>query len=143
MNRFLLLFNRYKTLLYFLVLQVLCVWLIFVNNKYHNVYAFNTSNRTVGRVLAFNNQVNEYLNLKSVNRALAEENAELKKMILAGKIPVDSTIQKHTDTAYIHRYSIIVSKVINNSYSESKNFLTLNKGTKDSVSVDMGVIGPN
>lgn len=143
MNRFLLLFNRYKTLIYFLCLQIFALWLIVVNNKYHNVYAFNTSNRTVGRILAFNNQVNEYLSLRDVNKTLALENAELKKIMLTGKIPVDSTLTKHTDTLYKNRYSIVVSKVINNSITESKNFLTINKGTKDSIDVDMGVIGPN
>lgn len=143
MNRFLLLFNRYKTLIFFLCLQVLALWLIVVNNKYHNVYAFNTSNRTVGKMLAFNNQVNEYLNLREVNKTLAAENAELKKIMLTGKIPVDSTLTKRTDSLYKKRYSIVVSKVINNSITESKNFLTINKGIRDSVNVDMGVIGPN
>lgn len=143
MNRFLLLFNRYKTSIYFLCLQVLALWLVVANNKYHNVYAFNTSNKTVGKILVFNNQVNEYLSLKDVNKTLALENAELKRIMLTGRIPVDSTLTKHTDSLYKNRYSIVVSKVINNSITESKNFLTINKGTSDSVEVDMGVIGPN
>lgn len=143
MNRFLLLFNRYKTSIYFLCLQVLALWLVVANNKYHNVYAFNTSNKTVGKILVFNNQVNEYLSLRDVNKTLALENAELKRIMLTGRIPVDSTLTKHTDSLYKNRYSIVVSKVINNSITESKNFLTINKGTSDSVEVDMGVIGPN
>jgi rod shape-determining protein MreC len=143
MHRFFVLFNKYKTLLYFLSLQSLCFWLIIVNNKYHNVYAFNTSNRTIGKILAFNNQVNEYLSLREVKETLAAENAELKKIILSGKIPVDSTLKKGTDSSYLNRYSVVVAKVINNSTTESKNFLTINKGTMDSVEVDMGVIGSN
>lgn len=143
MHRLFVLFNKYKTLLYLFILQGLSLWLIFANNRYQNVYAFNTSNKYIAQTLAYRNQLNEYLNFGESNAQLAKENAELRKIIISGRVPVDSSLNAKTDSVYIKRYSVIVSKVINNSVSEDKNFITINKGKKDNVDVDMGIIGPN
>jgi rod shape-determining protein MreC len=143
MHRLFVLFNKYKTLLYLFILQGLSLWLIFANNRYQNVYAFNTSNKWVAQSLAYRNQLNEYLSFGESNAQLAKENAELRKIIISGKIPIDSSISSKTDSTYLTRYSVIVSKVINNSITEDKNFITINKGKKDNVDVDMGIIGPN
>jgi rod shape-determining protein MreC len=116
---------------------------MFVNNRYHNVYAFNTSNKFVAQILGYRNQFDEYIHLKDVNKSLALENAQLKKMVFSGKIPVDSSINSRTDTLYKTRYHVTIAKVINNSTSEKQNYLTINKGILDNVGVDMGVIGPN
>jgi len=37
----------------------------------------------------------------------------------------------------------VTAKVINNSYSKSKNILTINKGSQKDIAIDMGVISSN
>ncbi|MFN8437598.1 MAG: rod shape-determining protein MreC [Cytophagales bacterium] len=143
MHRLFVLFNKYKSLLYLFLLQGVSIWLIVANNRYQNVYAFNTSNAVIAQTLEYRNQLNTYLNYGSENKRLAQENADLRKIIAQGKIPADSSYTSKTDSAYRHRYKFIVAKVVNNSTTESKNYITINKGKADHVDVDMGIIGPN
>jgi len=47
------------------------------------------------------------------------------------------------DTDFLpNKFEYFSAKVINNNYSKTKNQLTLNKGEKDSVKIDFGVISP-
>jgi rod shape-determining protein MreC len=45
--------------------------------------------------------------------------------------PLDSTLRE---------YTVVRGRVINNSYASPRNYITINKGSKDSIEQDMGVI---
>lgn len=143
MYRLLLFFNRFKTFFYFLLLEILAVWLIVLNNKYHNTAAVNTANYYVGNFLAFSDKLNNYFNLAVVNKALAEENALLKKKIEANKFMVDSSLTSQTEPVVKNKFDFTVAKVVNLSTMRYNNYLTINKGTNDGVYPDMGVTGPS
>ena len=48
--------------------------------------------------------------------------------------------RKVTDTIYNQQYEYIPAKVINNSTNRRNNYITINRGSKDGVAKDMGVI---
>ena len=56
-------------------------------------------------------------------------------------------LENHIDTLRLDTtrldYNIISARVIKNSYSNLDNYITLNKGSKDGISQDMGVITPD
>jgi rod shape-determining protein MreC len=84
------------------------------------------------------NNINEYLNLRTENDALALENANLKSLLFNKK---DTTQIKKLDSLKgVKPSDIIVSKVIHNSYNVYENYLTLNSGELQGVKPDMGVI---
>jgi len=85
-------------------------------------------------------QVSGYLSLGTVNDSLARENARLHNL-LRSSFYVD-TLQKRkvTDSVYKQQYTYIVAKVINNSVNRRNNYITINKGSKDGIVKDMGVI---
>ena len=84
------------------------------------------------------NNLNEYLNLKTQNDALALENAKLKSILFNRK---DTTAIKKLDSIKdIKPENIFVSKMIHNSYNVHENYLTLNSGELQGVKPDMGVI---
>ncbi len=143
MYRLLLFFNRFKTFFYFLLLEILAIWLMVVNNKYHNTAAVNTANYYVGNFLTFSDRLNDYFNLAVVNKSLAEENALLKGKIEQSKFMIDSSLTKSTDSLVVKKFDFQVAKVVNLSTMRYNNYLTINKGTQDGVLPDMGVTGPN
>lgn len=124
----------------FLLLQVFCFYLIIQNSKYHNAAWYNSSNRVSGDIMSAVSSVTQYLNLKNSNRALADENALLKSMIAA--LSVDS-IPRFRNPDSTGKYIFHSARVVNNSFIRRNNYLTIDKGSLDSIRPEMGVIGPN
>ena len=84
------------------------------------------------------NNVSEYLNLRTQNDALAQENAKLRSLLFNTK---DTTsIPKLDSLKGVKPADIIVSKVIHNTFNTQENYLTINSGSLQGVKSDMGVI---
>lgn len=124
--------------LLFLLLLGISLGLTIQSHSYHRSKAISSANFLSGGVYEQINKVNEYLNLKVQNDALAQENAKLKSILFNSK---DTTFVPKPDTLKgVSPKDIIVSKVIHNSYNVHENYLTLNSGTFQGVKSDMGVI---
>ena len=84
--------------------------------------------------------ITDYFDLKDQNEKLAEENQRLRE-IIENSTDAFQTIDS-LDILEKKSVYFLPAKVINNNFSKSKNQLTLNKGSNDSVYIDMGVIAP-
>jgi rod shape-determining protein MreC len=118
----------------FSLLVLFCSWLIVENNQYQSTRYFNSSNRLAASIISFSQGVREYFSLRRINADLAEENAKLRSD-LQRYAAVDST---YTDT--VRRFDFVSAQVINNSVMMFKNYITVNKGSKDGVRPGMAVI---
>jgi rod shape-determining protein MreC len=143
MERLFIFFYQYRAFFTFLILEVVCAWLIIQNNQYQGARFFNSSNGMVASLNTLSQDVREYFLLRNINSTLAEENAELRSKLeqykqlqhlTGGSTPQDSTLLKQFD--------FISAKVVNNSVNRATNFLTINKGNADSVASGMAVISP-
>jgi rod shape-determining protein MreC len=124
--------------LLFLLLLGISLLLTIQSHSFHRSKIISSANFLSGGVYEKVNSINEYLNLKTQNDALALENAELKSLLFNRK---DTTaIQKLDSLKGVKPEDIIVSKVINNSYNVYENYLTLNSGELQGIKPDMGVI---
>lgn len=124
--------------LLFLLLLGISLLLTIQSHSFHRSKIISSANFLSGGVYEKVNSVNEYLNLKTQNDALALENAELKSLLFNRK---DTTaVQKLDSLKGVKAEDIIVSKVIHNSYNVYENYLTLNSGELQGVKPDMGVI---
>jgi len=84
------------------------------------------------------NSASEYLNLRTQNDALAQENAKLRSLLFNVK---DTTSFPKLDSLKgVKPTDIIVSKVIHNTFNTHENYLTINSGSLQGVKSDMGVI---
>ncbi|MFV5684771.1 rod shape-determining protein MreC [Flavobacterium sp. GB2R13] len=130
-------FKNSNRLLFLLLLGISLV-LTIQSHSFHRSKIISSANFLSGGVYEKVNSVNEYLNLKTQNDALAQENAELKSFLFNRK---DTTaVQKLDSLKGVKADDIIVSKVIHNSYNVYENYLTLNSGELQGVKPDMGVI---
>jgi rod shape-determining protein MreC len=109
---------------------------------------FNSSNEITGRVYAVSRGFLSYFGLKGENQELLMKNAELQVQVSELKdyiynLENDSlkTTAFLTDSLGNQQKSrYIIARVENNTVSQTYNFITINRGEKDGVKVDMGVI---
>ncbi|MFV8360550.1 rod shape-determining protein MreC [Flavobacterium sp. LS1P3] len=124
--------------LLFLLLLGISLSLTIQSHSFHRSKIISSANFLSGGVYEKVNNLNEYLNLKTQNDALALENAKLKSILFNRK---DTTAIKKLDSIKgVKPDDIVVSKVIHNSYNVHENYLTLNSGELQGVKPDMGVI---
>lgn len=101
----------------------------------------NSANYVSATVYNSFNSVIQYFELAKVNKSLAEENARLKspsELFLSETQESDSVSSLFIEVDSSYRY--ISARVINNSVNKALNYLTLNKGKKDGVKPDMGIV---
>ncbi|MDO1448535.1 rod shape-determining protein MreC [Rhodocytophaga aerolata] len=144
MQRLFLFFYQYRAFIFFILIELLCAWLIVKNNRYQNAAFLNSTNRYAAQMMAATNTVIEFVNLRKVNADLAHENAKLNNLNARLVQQGDSAIPKGywLDSLVAQRYRFKVAKVINNSTSRTNNYLTLDKGTLDGIKPGMGVVSP-
>lgn len=98
----------------------------------------NSANAVTGTVYEEVNEIKTYFSLREENSKLAKENAYLKKLLF-NKKDSTSTLPKDSVKGY-DKLEVIQSKVINNSYNKTENYLTINSGALSGLKPDMGVV---
>jgi rod shape-determining protein MreC len=141
MQRLFLFLYNYRAFLTFLFLEIFCGWLIVRNNSYQSAKYFNSSASLSANLLEASNSVNEYLDLKEVNEALAQENATLQNQVEQfNQSLYDLNVRQSNDMEILNKYDFISAKVINNSTRRFENYITVNRGAKHGVELGMAVI---
>lgn len=132
----------------FILLEIICFYFLFNNNSYQKSVFLNSSNEVTGRVYSISGSIVSYFGLKSQNQELLEQNAELQSQIIVLKERLNSLAGDtlEADVFLLNPqgiksdYKFITAQVINNSVSQTQNYITINKGYSDSIKNDMGVI---
>ncbi|MDR1162084.1 MAG: rod shape-determining protein MreC [Tannerellaceae bacterium] len=131
----------------FILLEFVSVALIYRNSAYQQSIMFSTANIITANIVSVTGAATSYLNLREKNKDLLERNGKLEMELLRMKDMVESM---KADTAVFRAfvndsvrffpYDFTTAKVINNSVTYLSNYITLNKGRKDGVLLDMGVV---
>ena len=137
MQQILFFFIRNKNFLLFLVLLFVSIGLTIQSHSYHKNKFVNSANFLSGGIYSFRNNITAYLNLKNENRLLVNENAQLRMQIERYENSIELPID---NTSLDSNYRVIAAKLINNSYTKTKNKLTIDKGSNSKIVLDMGVI---
>jgi rod shape-determining protein MreC len=132
----------------FLILMGISLGVLINYNQTYQVVFSNIANETTGKVGAQYNAIEYYFRLKKTNEALAAENAELRGLLKSSfESPDTSTVIKIDsllkDTlGRVRKFQFLPAKVVNNDVTDQNNYITLYRGSKQGVTKDMGVIGP-
>ena len=143
MQNFFRFIAKYSTFLLFVILQSCALYMLLNYNSFQQGVLFSSSNRVNGMLYSVEESVTGYFYLKENNASLLKENDRLQLKIAR----LESAILQYTDTSGIallrmkesEEFSLIPGRVIHNSVSHLRNFLTLNIGKKDGVLPEMGV----
>jgi rod shape-determining protein MreC len=141
MRNFIRFIIRNHFLLLFLFLETVSFYFIFNYNEYHRAIYLSSSNQVSGYLFEKFSSVIQYFGLKKVNEELARENSELRnqldKQMFHTPYP---SIYIEIDTVFEQHYRYQAARVINNSVNKHFNYLTLDKGAKEGIEPDRGVI---
>ena len=141
-------FLKYNNWFLFILLEVISFALLFRFNNYQGSVFFTSSNYMAGAVYETANSVTGYFHLKAINDDLAQKNVEL-------ELQMERLLEKLTelthDSSGIERmrkeslsgYDIFKAKVVNNTLTHADNYITLDKGEKDGIRSEMGVVDGN
>jgi rod shape-determining protein MreC len=124
----------------FLLLEIICFFLLARNNGYQGSSLINSSNRLSAGVYQTAAETKEYLLLKDENERIAKENAMLHNMLKSGYAAIPLTVYEKYDTLYKQQYRYVSAKAINNSLNKRSNYLTLDIGSDQGIGHDMAVI---
>lgn len=142
MRNLLQLLSKYSILLMFVALEIVSLVLVVRNNEYQRNAFFTSANVIAGWNYSVYAYCAQYFNLREENRLLQEENIQLQNQLLTAKNELQRVIEKK-DSGYVSaelNKHYISARVINISSSKRHNYLTINRGERDSLKKDMGVI---
>ncbi|MBI3220612.1 MAG: rod shape-determining protein MreC [Bacteroidetes bacterium] len=132
---------KYRAFFTFLLLELFCAWLVVENNQYQSTRYFNSSNQIAANIISTSQSIKEYFSLRDINTQLANENASLrKKLDDRNQVIEEIGLSQLKNVAIVNRFEYISAKVINNSTSQYKNFITINKGIDSGLQPGMAVI---
>lgn len=129
----------------FLLLEIMSLVLLFRFNAYQGSVWFTQANVVAGQVLEWESDMYAYLHLGEENRLLTEANLNLQQEneVLRHRLAVlehDSTLTERTVRRQLASVRLIPAQVINNSIRDKDNLITINRGWKDGVRTEMGVV---
>jgi len=131
---------RNKTSLLFLLLFIISLALTIQSHSYHKSKFINSANFLTGGIYESASGISDYFGLKEQNNILIEENNALRSQIYNASDSTRTSTAIIDSTTYTGRYKIQSAKIINNNYSSSKNYITINKGEKHDIKEDLGVM---
>ncbi|NGX83617.1 MULTISPECIES: rod shape-determining protein MreC [Aequorivita] len=138
MQQIIFFFIRNKNFLLFAVLFIIALALTIQSHNYHNNKFISSANVVTGGVYTVRNNITDYFTLAKENEDLLQENLMLrKKLSQYNELNLAPTLDSGN---IINKFEYYSARVINNNYSKTKNQLTLDKGRRDSIKRDYGVI---
>lgn len=129
----------------FVLLEAISLILLFSYNNYQSSVWFSSANVVVGRIYDWSSQLEHFFSLTKVNEELTARNIALEEKIsdLSEKLTTvtkDSSYVKDSLLLPVQEMKLIPAKVVSNSIIRPDNLMTINKGSKDGVKKDMGVV---
>ena len=131
---------RFHFSILFVLIEILCLGLVVRSNNYQKTRFLNSSSVLCGSIYDSFHSFGEYLSLAETNQELAMENARLHNLLESLMLMQSDSIVVISDTLYKQQYVYRWAKVLNNSVNRQQNYILLNKGRKQGVLPEMGVV---
>ena len=146
MRNIFLFIRRYFTFLTFLVLQVMALWILFTYNRFHRAKGLGVANEVTGWFNTRYNTLEDFFRMREENRRVHKLNDSLMNLLPVNFSKADTSIHLMSDSIpydtlghyrhYIQREAQVVYSTVN----AEKNYVQINKGSKNGIKDDMGVL---
>lgn len=127
---------RYRNAFLYAFFAFISLVMTIRSHSYHQSKFFNSSKWVTGSIYGAGSDVSSYFNLKDENSRLVDENRRLRKLLFNS---ISDTITASLDST-VMQHEVLSAKLIKNSYISPRNYVTIDKGARDGVHQDMGVI---
>lgn len=149
MRNIFLFIRRYFNFLFFMVMQLVALYILFHYNRFHEAAFMGVASEVTGRINEKYNNVEYYFKLKKANEALVKENQELRNRLRENFESADTSQLVQVDSfrydtlGQLRKYAYRPAKVVNNSVNFTNNTFSIHRGENQGVRKDMGVISPS
>lgn len=149
MRNIFLFIRRYFNFLFFMVMQLVALYILFHYNRFHEAAFMGVASEVTGRINEKYNNVEYYFKLKKTNEALVKENEVLRNKLRENYEAPDTTQRVVQDSlpydtlGQFRKFVYRAAKVVNNSVNFTNNTFSIHRGEKQGVKKDMGVISPS
>lgn len=140
MHNLLKILLRYGNFLVFISLEVVAFLLFSLNNTYPRSSMLSTANQVVAWQNEQISEIKSYFRLKELNEELAIENTQLRNQISVLQEFANDSIAQQKILNYNTNIHYIPAKVVQITTLNKNNYLTINRGKKDSVQRGQGII---
>ena len=131
------LFVKYGAHILFVVLEIICFYLIINYNLVQKEIFLNSSNVYAAKISEQQSKIAQFANLRRQNDSLMHENSTLIENLI--NIEYSSDRIPEADSLYT-QYSLIPTTICNSTVHLRNNHFTLCKGSREGIRKDMGVI---
>jgi len=118
-------------------------------SKSHETFFGNWNNAVAGNVNSYYNEWAYFFDLKATNAKLVAENVALRNELAQNFVPYDTSVKSGTlilrkdSLEKIRKFFYYPAKVVGNSFTLQKNYITIERGSLEGVKKDMAAISPD
>lgn len=146
MRRLLEFIRQYSYCFLFLLLELVSLFMLFGYNSYQKAVFLTSASDVSGGVYSALSSVTSFFSQGMVNRNLQQRNLELEDRLakleaIMGLEELDSIQKVRFYDLEQSEYETVPARVVKNSINKTDNFITLDKGSLDGITPDMGVTG--
>lgn len=130
---------RNKNNILFLLLFAFSLFLTIQSHSFQKSKFISSANFISGGIYGWSSGIKNYMHLDEYNQRLLDENQLLRNRLASYEDTLE--ISQFRDSLFdtqLFRYK--TAEVINNNFSKIDNYITLNRGSKDGLRSDMGVV---
>jgi len=146
MRNIFLFIGRYFTFFVFLVFQVLALSFLFRYNKFHRAVGMGMANELTGWMNSKYANVDNYFHLKQESDRIHRVNDSLINLMKANFLNADTATTFVRDSipydtlGHRRRYIWRDAEVVSNSVNSDRNYIQINRGSKQGIKDNMGVL---
>lgn len=146
MNALLEFLRKYHYLFVFLLLEAISFVFLFRFNHYQGSIYLTGANTVAAKVSSLYNEGTAFIGLRSRNKELTErniileqQNANLREAL--ARLGHKESITEHNVREQLSAYKLVPATVVSNSAERINNYLVIDRGEKDGIRPEMGVVG--
>ena len=137
MRNLLAFFLKHQFFSLFIILEIISFTLLTNSYSYQRMLRFNAASDISGSLYNGYHAITGYFHLKEENEQLLAENGRLQNMLLSDIMQPDSNhYREQKDSSFQY----IPASVIRNTVNRFNNFIVLDKGKKQGIQKEMGLV---
>jgi len=130
-----------KNTVLFILLLIISIYFLNSRSYFHQTKIAKLSLTISGNLNSLSSNIIRYSNLNKENKLLIHENLILKSDLIKNRQKNIETIKSKEEIYF--PFSLINAKIVKNNYNKKENYVIINKGEKDGIKKEMGVITSN
>lgn len=133
----------------FLILQIVSLVMLSSYSKSHQTFFGGLTNEVIGNINTRYNNWSYFFRLKKTNEILTAENVALRNQLAQNFVPFDTSkklgtlILRKDSLEKTRKFYYYPAKVVGNTFTLQKNYITIERGALQGVKKDMAAISPD